>query len=168
MGTDEPRLFQNQQNYPPQLWVSGQPQGYPPQQQQPLQNIDPFAQSSPYFQQPPSFSPQPPQSSFSQKPAQEFPQFSAAPAANFSSSNASAPDLKELRFWDKVLLMDQRLRMRQVMKKMSSNRNRFVFALGILIIFAALAWVVFRWSTQTVTTAPPHIQADANPFKGEA
>ena len=81
--------------------------------------------------------------------------------ANASSGNPM--DLKDLRFWDSHPhddAMEGAEHDQQEQKPL-----RFVFAVGILILFATVSWLLFRWSTQSVTSTVPHIQADPNPFK---
>jgi|GEM_PF-1581256 len=123
---------------------------------------------------PPSFS-GPQQTQGSAPPHGPQPHYTQPPlfqntAANYAKSTGGQ-DLRELRFWDKANSKNEtRYSGRDVAGYGAEEEDepqplRFVFALGILIIFAALAWLVFKWSTHSVSTTPPHIQADQNPFK---
>lgn len=95
------------------------------------------------------------------EPIEENASFPLEPA------NASAPangmDLKDLRFWDSHPHDDA---MGETEEDAQEQKPlRFVFGIGILILFATFSWLLFRWSTQSVTSTVPHIQADPNPFK---
>ncbi len=113
------------------------------------------------------------QALFAENPSpQEMPQHGPnAPYFNTSAANYSYPqhnnsDLRELRFWDnRPVNNDERYAQDDEQDESEPQPLRFILALGILIIFAALAWLVFRWSTYSVSTTPPHIQADTHPFK---
>ncbi len=96
---------------------------------------------------------------------QGHPAFFNASAANHPGSYANNLDLKDLRFWDPHSPPEERYPGEEESDESESPPLRFILTLGILIIFAALAWLVFRWSTQTVSTTIPHIQADPQPFK---
>lgn len=94
-------------------------------------------------------------------PSEENTAFPLEPA-NISST-ANAMDLKDLRFWDSHPHDDA---MSDTEDDVQDQKPlRFVFGIGILILFATFSWLLFRWSTQSVTSTVPHIQADPNPFK---
>lgn len=163
-----------QQQYPQQVYPQSQQDMYghaqqgpqlhtnsAPQMRTPSFNMGGQApQTHPHAQQHSLF-PQQPQFG-QQTQAQQASFFGPQPANNGQQQSSS--DLRDLRFWDSASSGDEDYPEDEG-EEGENQPLKFVFALGILIIFAALAWLVFKWSTQSVTNVAPHIQAEQTPYK---
>lgn len=134
------------------------------------QGQDPYMRQSPSFgsasgvgmaQQQPNLFAQSQPSGTSSAPHGNF--FQQQPPANHPQQSGN--DLRGLKFWDTSSSAREDDFEDEESEEGEGQPLRFVFALGILIIFAALAWLIFKWSTQTVSNVAPHIQADQKPYK---
>lgn len=89
---------------------------------------------------------------------------------------ANARDLKGLKFWnarddeseqDHPPHTNQRIETQGEVTFEDERHHplKFIIALGALTTFAVIVWLVFQWSTESVTSSPTHIEADNEPFK---
>ena len=159
------------QGFPQNTPSYGAPQAVPQGPQlNPQGQQDPYTRQSPSFgnvpgvgmtQQQPNLFAQPQSSGASSTSHGNF--FQQQPPANHPQQSGN--DLKGLKFWDTSSSPREDDFEDEESEEGEGQPLRFVFALGILIIFAALAWLIFKWSTQTVSNVAPHIQADQKPYK---